>query len=75
MLFLTTAELTDNRRFASPITPWQRGCEDAAYEQTYANPYPRGTADWSNYDAAFRQATTLCRCAVAATVRPRVVYQ
>lgn len=62
--------MTDNRRFACPVTPWRRGIEDATYEATYANPYRLGTQASADYDNAFRRATADRRSlGLGATVR------
>lgn len=75
MITLYTADLTDNHRFAAPVTAWQRGFEDATYEQTYANPSLPGTPAYAAYDDAFRQAAADCRhVALGATLRRRPTH-
>ena len=42
-------EFADNRRFAGPVSPYQRGFEDCVYERVYANPYPPQSHESAEY--------------------------
>jgi len=46
----------DNRRFASPVTPYRRGFEDTIYERVYANPYTPGTEEYRKYEIGNQDA-------------------
>ncbi|GIV81684.1 MAG: hypothetical protein KatS3mg051_1038 [Anaerolineae bacterium] len=43
-------------RYPVPVTPWQRGFEDARYAHIYANPYRVGSDAWWEYDRGFQHA-------------------
>ena len=43
------AHYADNRRFATPVSPYRRGFEDTLYERVYANPYPPGSDAHARY--------------------------
>lgn len=43
------AEFADDRRFASPVTPYRRGFEDCLYERVFANPYAGDTVAAAEY--------------------------
>lgn len=43
------ADYADDRRFASPVTPYRRGFEDCLYDRVFANPYAPGTAAAAEY--------------------------
>ena len=49
-------EITDRRRFATPVTPYRQGFEDTTYEHVYANPHHVGTEAWLAYDAGSADA-------------------
>lgn len=49
----TSTDLRDDRRFATPITPYRRGLEDALYYTMYTNPYRHGSLPWSDYEHGF----------------------
>lgn len=42
-------DYADDRRFASPVTPYRRGFEDCLYDRVFANPYAPGTAAAAEY--------------------------
>jgi hypothetical protein len=49
-------DYTDTRRFATPVTPYQRGWEDTTYEHVFAPPFPVGSVEWRQYDAGSADA-------------------
>lgn len=50
---ISTLDLRDSRRFATPVLPYNRGFEDARYNNHYCNPYPAGSSDFLSYHTGF----------------------
>lgn len=46
----------DNRRFATPVSPYRRGFEDCLYDRVYANPYHPGSPEWHAYERGNQDA-------------------
>jgi hypothetical protein len=55
------AHYADDRRFATPVTPYRRGFEDAVYHYVYANPYPPGSDPHTAYHAGNQDARQAIR--------------
>lgn len=49
----------DDRQFATPVTPYQRGFDNATYCSIYLNVFDVGSAEWRCYDEGFMDATAL----------------
>lgn len=50
------AHFGDDRRFATPCSPYRRGFEDCFYDRVYANPYPTNTPEHSAYERGSQDA-------------------